>query len=184
MLGKNKKGKMMSRQPNIETPRLKLLQFKMDDAGSLQSLAGNYNVAKNTINIPHPYEDGMAETWISTHQHEWDEKQAITYAIFLKSTEKLIGAVGLVGVRGNEGGVGYWIGEPYWGRGYCTEAAKGLIHFCFETLQLVRIEAEHLVSNPASGRVMEKVGMTYKTTKMIKDRDDLDATINVYEIKK
>lgn len=172
----------MSRQPNINTSRLKLVQFKTDDASSIQSLAGNYNVAKYTLNIPHPYKDGMAEAWISTHQNEWDEKQAITYAIFLKATNRLIGAVGLVGVCGNEGGIGYWIGEPYWGRGYATEATQALIKFCFEILKLTRIEAEYLVSNPASGRVMQKAGMHYKNSEMIKDRNGSEAKMHVFEI--
>lgn len=172
----------MSRQPDIYTSRLKLVQFIMEDANSIQTLAGNYNVAKQTLNIPHPYEDGMAEDWISNHQNAWDERQAITYAIFLKDSNKLIGAVGLVGVKGDEGGMGYWIGEPYWKKGYATEATKALIHFCFGTLALKRIEAEHLVSNPASGRVMQKAGMNYKSSKTIKDRHGENAKLDVYEI--
>lgn len=172
------------KQPSIQTERLNLIEFQLDDANTVQSLAGNYNVAKKTLNIPHPYEDGMAESWIATHQQNWDEKSALTYAIILKETRKLIGAVGLVGIKGTEAGMGYWIGEKYWGQGFCTEAAKALIEFCFNDLKLTSIEAEHLVLNPASGRVMQKAGMKYKTSAMIEDRNGAKAEINIYEIKR
>jgi len=102
----------------------------------------------------------------------------------LKGTGKLIGAIGLVGVKGNERGMGYWIGEPYWGLSYCTEAAKTFVEFCFENLNLTRIDAEHLVINLASGRVMKKIGMISKNSRMIKDRNGHNAKLNVYEIKK
>jgi RimJ/RimL family protein N-acetyltransferase len=58
--------------------------------------------------------------------------------------------------------MGYWIGKPFWNHGYCTEAAKRLVRFGFEALQLNRILARHLSRNPASGRVMEKIGMQYE----------------------
>ena len=172
----------MGKQPNLETERLLLVQFIENHADDVQALAGNYQVAKNTLNIPHPYEEGMAEAWISTHQHAWDEKKSLTYAILLKPMGRLIGAVGLVGIHGDEASMGYWVGEPYWGKGYCTEAANALLDFCFNDLKLTRIEAEYLVRNPASGRVMEKLGMFYKTTRMIQDRQGKSAELNVYEI--
>ena len=56
--------------------------------------------------------------------------------------------------------LGYWIGKPYWGQGYCTEAARATLDFGFEQLGLNRIFAHHFARNPASGRVMQKIGMT------------------------
>ena len=171
----------MTIQTIIETERLLLKPFILDDAKSVQELAGNYNVAKTTSNIPHPYKNGMAEEWIMTHSPAWEEKSSVTYAIFSKLTNNLIGAIGLVGIKGTKGGMGYWIGEPYWNQGYCTEATKAFLDFCFNTMKLESVEAEHLVSNPASGRVMEKAGMVYKTSKEIEDRDGTKAEINIYE---
>lgn len=171
----------MKTQPIIETERLILKPFIIDDAEGVQELAGNYNVAKPTTNIPHPYKDGMAEEWIMTHSPAWEEKSSITYAIFSKISNSLIGAIGLVGVKGTKGGMGYWIGEPYWNQGYCTEAAKAFLDFCFNTMKLKIVEAEHLVSNPASGKVMEKAGMVYRESKYIEDRDGMKAEINIYE---
>jgi len=62
----------------------------------------------------------------------------------------------------SNGELGYWIGKPFWGKGYCTEAARALIVVCFETLELNRVHAHHVDGNPASGRVMEKAGMVYE----------------------
>lgn len=56
--------------------------------------------------------------------------------------------------------LGYWIGKPYWGRGYCTEAARAIVRYGFDDLHLHRIHSSHFASNPASGRVMQKIGMT------------------------
>jgi RimJ/RimL family protein N-acetyltransferase len=58
--------------------------------------------------------------------------------------------------------LGYWIGKPFWGRGYATEAARALVQYGFDTLGLHRIYARHLTRNPASGRVLHKIGMTHE----------------------
>ena len=58
--------------------------------------------------------------------------------------------------------LGYWIGKPYWNRGYATEAAKAVVAYSFEVLKLNRIYAYHFTRNPASGRVLEKIGMRYE----------------------
>jgi ribosomal-protein-alanine N-acetyltransferase len=68
--------------------------------------------------------------------------------------------MGLVIHRSHDSGeLGYWIGKPYWGRGYATEAAAAVLDFAFGPLALHRVEATHFTRNPASGRVMEKLGM-------------------------
>ncbi len=169
-------------QTTLETKRLSLRPFDINDASTVQKFAGNINVAKTTTSIPHPYEDGMAEAWIETHEKRWSEEDLVNFAIVHKHTNQLMGVVGLVGRSKNAGGIGYWVGEPFWGKGYCTEATKALIDFCFKSLNIKRLEAEYLVTNPASGRVMEKAGMKYKCSKAIKDRNGDDAELKVYEI--
>lgn len=59
----------------------------------------------------------------------------------------------------NQGEVAYWIGEPYWGRGYATEAAKAILQFAFEEKKLHKVFARYFSTNIASGRVMKKIGM-------------------------
>ncbi|MFB2772525.1 GNAT family N-acetyltransferase, partial [Pelatocladus sp. BLCC-F211] len=75
----------------------------------------------------------------------------------------LCGAIGLgINQKHNHAELGYWIGKPFWGNGYCTEAAQEVLRYGFEKLGLHRICASHFAHNPTSGRVMQKIGMTYE----------------------
>jgi RimJ/RimL family protein N-acetyltransferase len=153
----------MKPRPIIETERLILRPFSLDDAPEVQRLAGERDIAANTLTIPHPYEDGMAEEWISTHQEGFDKGELFNLAITRRSDGALIGAIGLVVKPQHEcAELGYWVGKPYWNRGYCTEAARALVGYGFESLGLNRIYSHHFVRNPASGRVMQKIGMAHE----------------------
>ena len=169
-------------QPDLKTERLLLRRFRLDDASTVQRLAGNINVSKMTLNIPYPYKQGMAEEWISSHQESRESKTGISYAIVKLDNNKLLGTVSLVRLDGSEGELGYWIGQPYWGLGYCTEAAEELIRYSFQKLGLKKIVAEHLLANPASGKVMEKVGMRYIRMIQKPDRDGKMASRAFYEM--
>ncbi len=108
----------MSRTPNqppIETARLQLRPFELSDAAEVQRLAGEREIADTTSNIPHPYDDGMAEEWIATHQPELSEGKAVTYAIVRADSGQLVGAIGLtIDPALQEAELGYWVGKPYW----------------------------------------------------------------------
>lgn len=137
-----------------------LRPFTPRDAADVQRLAGEFAVADTTLNVPHPYRDGVAESWIGTHRAAWEGGTAAVFAIEQPSVG-LVGAVGLeLSAQHRRGELGYWIGRPYWGRGFATEAARAVIAFAFETLELHRVQAMHFTRNPASGRVLEKAGMT------------------------
>lgn len=113
--------------------------------------------------MPHPYKDGMAEKWINTHQEEFEKGRSLDLAIVIQKTARLCGAIGItINSNYNNAELGYWIGVPYWGQGYCTEAASKAIAYGFESLKLHRIYASHLTRNPASERVLQKLGMTYE----------------------
>lgn len=168
----------MKIQPTLETTRLILRPFFLSDAKMVQKLAGDYKVAETTLNIPHPYEDGMAESWISTHSENFEDGNEVTYAIINKSDGCLIGAIGLVINKVHrKAELGYWVGVPFWNRGYCTEASKAIIKYGFEKLDMNKIYAMALVSNIGSWRVMEKTGMSYEGTlrhEVFKDGIPLD----------
>ena len=133
----------------------------MADAHDVQRLAGDHAIADTTLNIPHPYEDGMAEQWIATHKPQFEAGEQATFAIALQATSELVGAIGLViNRRFDRAELGYWIGRPYWNHDYCTEAGRAVVSYGFTELNLNRIHTYHLSRNPASGRVMEKLGMT------------------------
>lgn len=147
-------------QPFIETPRLVLRPFGLDDASAVQRLAGERVIADTTLNIPHPYENGMAEKWIESHQPGFEAGLLATFAIIFRDDPQLIGAVGLrLDQELNKGELGYWIGKPFWNLGYATEATAAVLKYGFNDLRLNRISACHLARNPSSGRVMEKAGM-------------------------
>ncbi len=155
----------MTDLPTLTTDRLILRPFSLEDAARVRMLAGAWEVAATTANIPHPYEKGMAQDWIKTHREAYQTGKALTLAITIKSDGILIGAIGIHLSKSNHlGEVGYWIGVPYWGKGYCTEAAQALVRYGFRTLGLNRIQARHLTRNPASGRVMQKLGMQHEGT--------------------
>jgi ribosomal-protein-alanine N-acetyltransferase len=153
----------MRQRPTLETPRLILRPFEMSDAKEVQRLAGDHAIADTTLNIPHPYEDGMAEEWIATHQPKFDVGELCNFAVTLRDTGQLIGAIGLViKQRFAHAELGYWIGAPFWNNGYCTEAGRAVLEYGFTSLGLNRIHASHLTRNPSSGRVMMKLGMAHE----------------------
>ncbi|MGN7356675.1 GNAT family N-acetyltransferase [Paenibacillus sp. SAF-054] len=126
-------------------------------------MAGDKYIAEMTLNIPHPYEDGIAEQWIQTHQDHFREGRSIDLAIVHTEEQYLIGAISIgLNKSFDHGELGYWIGKAYKNKGYCTEAARGIMHYAFEEMNLHRIYARHLGKNPASGKVMEKLGMKYE----------------------
>lgn len=155
----------MKERPTLRTKRLVLRPFSFEDAPVVQRLAGDRDIAATTVNIPHPYEDGMAEAWIATHQDRFEKGEQAAFAITISSTEELIGAVGL-GIRTEyrRAELGYWVGKPYWNHGYCTEAAATVVQWGFDALGLERVYATHFAGNHASGRVMQKLGMKHEGT--------------------
>ncbi len=171
------------KQPDIKTERLILRPFSLNDAAAVQQMAGNYNIAKMTLNVPHPYLPGMAEEWINTHPQNWETRTAVSYVITSKQTKELIGAIGLVSIENGEASMGYWIGETFWGNGYCSEAGAGLVQYGFLSLGLSRVYAEHLSKNPASGRVMQNIGMKHYKTENKPDRNGEIVSMEFYEIK-
>ena len=150
----------MAEQPTLSTSRLVLRPFTVADAPGVQRLAGVAEVAATTLNIPHPYLDGMAEAWIATHAPAWDARAAVTFAI-VSTGHELRGAITLLlAATHQRGELGYWVGRPYWGQGLATEAATAVLGFAFRELALHRVQALCFTRNPASGRVLQKLGMT------------------------
>jgi RimJ/RimL family protein N-acetyltransferase len=155
--------KRMKKRPAIETERLLLRPFQLSDAEDVQRLAGDRAIADTTLEIPHPYADGMAEEWISTHQPKFEAGELSNFAIVLRISGELVGAIGLrIVPRFERAELGYWIGWSYWKNGYCTEAGRAVLQYGFLVLKLNRIHASHLTRNPASGRVMQKMGMAHE----------------------
>ena len=145
--------------PILHTARVRLRPFQRSDAAIVQRLAGDPEVALKTEAIPYPYGDGMAEDWIDTLEPAWEEGYLFTLAI-TEESDGLVGAMSLaIRPKHHLGELGYWIGQPFWNRGYATEAGEAFLGHGFEEIGLNRIQARHLPRNAASGRVLEKLGM-------------------------
>ena len=150
-------------QPTTSSDRLILRPFTLADAPDIHRMVADRDIASTTLLIPHPYEDGMAEEWIGTHQSQFEWGEQIIFAIVLRADGSLLGNITLrINQSDEHGELGYWIGKPYWSMGYATEATQAVIRYGFEVLGLQRIFAGHFTRNPASGRVMQKAGMTYE----------------------
>lgn len=152
---------MINEFPLLQTERLILRQFRFGDSDIVQELAARKEISEGTF-IPYPYEDGMARNWIKNQYEYYLKGVLFNFAIILASENRLIGSMGLTlenyGVTAQ---LGYWIGVPYWGNGFCTEAGHEVLRFGFEDLRLKSIYASHFSDNKASGRVLRKLGMSY-----------------------
>jgi ribosomal-protein-alanine N-acetyltransferase len=148
--------------PTLRTGRLLLRQFLPTDAPRIQELAGAEEVAAGTF-LPHPYEEGMAEAWITNQHQSFEAGAAVHFAITLARDQAVIGSIGLeISQAHGHARLGYWLGLPYWNRGYGTEAVKAVLAYGFAQLNLHRIYSPHFLGNNASGRVLQKAGMTYE----------------------
>lgn len=151
-------------QPDLVTSRLRLRPFEPADAPDVQRLAGSAAIATTTLTIPHPYPDGAAAEWIGTHASAWTSGRRAHYAVTERAAgDALVGTVTLaLEPRHARAELGYWIAENRWGQGYASEAAAALCAYAFEQLGVHRIQAHHFLRNPASGRVMQKLGMRHE----------------------
>ena len=165
------------RQPVFETERLVLRPFALSDAPEVARLAGDRLIADTTASLPHPYEEKHAESWISTHTEGFRRGKLLNVAITDREDGVLYGTTGLV-IRAEHrrAELGYWVGVPHWGNGYATEASRALIGWAFSEGNLNRVMARHMARNPASGRVMEKLGMRIEGTlrRHVSRGDDFD----------
>ncbi|WP_299020118.1 GNAT family N-acetyltransferase [uncultured Photobacterium sp.] len=149
------------KQEKIETNRLILRAFELSDAERVAILVGDKRVSDMTANIPYPYSLEMAAEWISLHKDVYVQKIALVYAIELKDSGELIGAISFPSWTDDEAVLGYWLGVEYWGKGYMAEAGTALIDFATAQLGIRKITALHFVENEQSRSVIKKLGLSY-----------------------
>jgi ribosomal-protein-alanine N-acetyltransferase len=144
----------------METDRLILRLFEASDAKRVQALAGVKEVADTALSIPYPYPDGVAEAWIERTRNAALTGDIFAFALLNKLDNALIGCVSLrVAKSENKAELAYWIGQAFWGQGFATESSQAVVNFGFEYVGLNSIHAAAMVRNPASYKVMEKIGM-------------------------
>jgi RimJ/RimL family protein N-acetyltransferase len=149
--------------PRLETERLLLRPFERADAPEVERLCSEREIAATTLNVPYPYPRGAARDWIATHRATFERGEGVSLAAARKEDGALTGTIGMrIEPEHGRAEIGYWIGREYWGNGYATEAAAAVVRYGFGELGLNRIFAFHFSHNPASGRVLQKIGMTHE----------------------
>jgi RimJ/RimL family protein N-acetyltransferase len=160
----------------LRLSRCTVRPFRSDDAASIAVYANNRKVWRNLRDLmPHPYALADAERFIASMI---DDPRPAHFAIEVDGAA--VGAIGLklkqdVDRIGAE--LGYWLGEPYWGRGILSEAVPAFTRWALAEFQLVRIEAIVFEWNPASARILEKAGFVREGTmrrSAIKDGQIID----------
>lgn len=147
---------LSSDDSHIATQRLVLRPPAEADVPRIARLANNRAVADRLARMPHPYGESDARAWI-----EWTRRLpagAAVFAIAIKAEGNFIGACGYDPLLIGAPDLGYWLGEPYWGQGYATEAAAAVLAHAFEAAGLERMESGCRSDNRASRRVLEKLG--------------------------
>ncbi len=152
--------------PVLATKRLVLRAPRAGDAAAIASLINDRRIAENTARIPHPYSLADAHAFLAQANREPSQP---SFLIAL-ADGTIVGGCGIHVLRGGERELGYWIGVPYWGRGYATEAARAVVDHAFEALGCERLTSGARVSNPASRRVLEKCGFQWTGVSLIRIR--------------
>ena len=142
--------------PVLETERLVLRAPRLEDAKAVAQLANDRRIAENTARIPHPYSLADAEKFIASVNGISGE-----IAFLITRGKMVLGAVGLGLPEGEPPELGYWLGVPFWGHGYATEAVHAVIDHAFTELGYEAVQAGARVTNPASRRVLEKCGFQW-----------------------
>ena len=141
--------------PTLYTERLKLRKMEIEDVPSLVQYANNKKVSDYILNIPYPYREPDAAFRMSYVVQGFKKKVRYVFAITLKEENKLIGEISLnLNAERASAEMGYWLGEPFWGRGIVTEAVEVILKFGFEKLNLKHIYASAHPENIGSVKVL------------------------------
>jgi RimJ/RimL family protein N-acetyltransferase len=139
----------------LHTERLILRPPGRQDLGYIVPFLGDFSVSRNLARAPHPYTEKDGRDFLLFAARGWVTGSDFPFAILLKNARVCIGMCGVHPSRNWE--FGYWIGRPYWGRGYATEAARAVTSFAFGK-GAEKLTAHWFHDNPASGRVLQKLG--------------------------
>lgn len=140
-------------------------KWRIEDKNALAEIANNKNVLDNLRDgIPYPYTVKDAEEFISSMLSA-DQNKTFSYAVTVDDT--VIGSIGVFrceNIHSRSAELGYYIGEPYWGKGYASSAVMQICRYIFDSTDIIRIFAEPFAYNSASCRVLEKAGFQFEGT--------------------
>lgn len=145
----------------IHTERLILRRTRNTDAQTMAKHINDPEILRMTASLPMPFFSLSAEFWLMRASADWRRGRSFAYAITYED-DSMMGVVDLFKNDQDDWEIGYWIGKDFWGKGYMPEAAKGLLAEGFRTFDAPYIDAGYFADNPASGRVLEKLGFINK----------------------
>jgi ribosomal-protein-alanine N-acetyltransferase len=147
----------------LESERLILRPPRPTDIPAMTVWLGDISVSRNLARVPYPYTEADAEEFVATRGRHGEGHYS--FAITRKEDGLFLGCIGLhLEEQGHE--FGYWLGKPFWGRGYATEAARSVALFAFEKLEAPFVWAGWFHDNPASGHVLAKLGARHNGSGM------------------
>ena len=149
--------------PFLQTTRLTLRPYTLADIPAFLPLIAAREVAATTLRIPHPYSEAQAREFVALTEQQNVSGSCVRLCVVIRESGAICGGTGLMLEPDHRRAeLGYWIGVPYWGNGYATEAAAAMVKYGFEHLDLYRIHAGYFAGNLASKRVLEKIGMRHE----------------------
>lgn len=155
--------------PRLETRRLVLRPPEYSDASRLAEYLSDFDVVRHTSSIPHPFTEKDAFDFVTNAAARRAHGEGFLFSVLFKDDEALLGTCGLHLIDGTFS-LGYWVARPYWGMGIATEAAEKVISFAFNSLKADRLTAGCFCDNPASARVLEKLGFVREGTNKVPSR--------------
>ena len=141
----------------LRTERLLLRPPEARDASTFAALLFDYDVSKQLSSAPYPYWIRDANDLIAKSAEGHERGESYIFSIARRVDSYAMGTIG-VGWKKNSCSLGYWLGRPYWGKGFATEAGRAVVPLGFDALAPGQIHADHFADNPASGRVLTKLG--------------------------
>ena len=144
---------------SIRTPRLTLRRMTAADAPRVYEIQSNWNVTRMLRMASFPPTLDELRHWLARHEAEWLSGAAYRFA--LVAEERVIGCADVDEIASDSGDLGYWLDEAYWGRGLASEAAAAVRDFALDSVGLKRLLSGHAADNPASGRVLTKLGFRF-----------------------
>jgi len=145
--------------PTLTTARLTLRPVAADDGERMASLLNDYDIARMVSRIPHPYTRGDAEDYLA-HVASTDLAREVLFVLETRD-DGLCGVVGLDPSHDNATELGYWLGRPFWGSGFMTEAVCAVLDWVRHEWGRRYLVAGHFADNPRSARVLTKSGFLY-----------------------
>ena len=152
--------------PVLIGQKITLRQFTRRDAQDFWRLANDRLVTRYLANLPYPYSLNDGYAWVRRSHGLIRKGTDYSFGIVTRETGKVVGSVGLHGFdrKNRRIEIGYWLGRPYWRRGFVSEAVRLACDWAFRELKVNRIQARVMVQNEASAKLLVKIGFRFEGT--------------------